>query len=187
MRKLLNCVALALVLALLCAGCAALAEPGDALPGLNHFTAQTLDGQTFTEADLAAADLTVVNIWSVTCPPCIQELPELAALGGALPQNVRLIGLCYDAYMAEDEVKEFLSEIGFTGATLTDGEGDYVTLLGQVMYTPTTLFLDAEGNPAGEPLIGSPEDVRGTYLEKINAALEALGKPAVALEGDGEN
>lgn len=184
MNKLFNRFALALALILLCAGSFALAEPGDALPGLNHFTATTLDGESYTEADLAGADLTVVNIWSVTCGPCIQEMPELAAFGQALPENVQLIGVCYDAYLDEDGVKDFLAQLGFEGATLTGGDGDFIALMNQVMYTPTTLFLDAEGNPAAQPLIGSPENVQETYLALVNDALTALGKPVIALEAE---
>lgn len=184
MRKLIKRAALALAL-LVCAGWAAVAEPGDALPGLNHFTAETLSGENFTEADLAGADLTVVNIWSVTCGPCIQEMPELAAFGRALPENVRLIGVCYDAYLDEAGVKDFLEQQGFEGATLTGGDGDFVTLMNEVLYTPTTLFLDAAGNPAALPLIGSPENVAETYLTLVNDALTALGKPVIALEAEG--
>lgn len=184
MRKLLRYAALALAALLVCAGWAAVAEPGDALPGLNHFTATTLSGENFTEADLAGADLTVVNIWSVTCGPCIQEMPELAAFGRALPENVRLIGVCYDAYLDEAGVKDFLAQQGFEGATLTGGDGDFTTLMSQVLYTPTTLFLDAEGNPAALPLIGSPENVAETYLALVNDALTALGKPVIALEAE---
>ena len=183
MRKLLRYAVLALAL-LVCAGWAAVAEPGDALPGLNHFTAETLSGENFTEADLAGADLTVVNIWSVTCGPCIQEMPELAAFGRALPENVRLIGICYDAYLDEDGVKDFLEQLGFEGATLTSGDGDFTALMNEVLYTPTTLFLDAEGNPAALPLIGSPENVEETYLTLVNDALTALGKPVIALEAE---
>ena len=186
MSKFLKRAAAWLMALVLCAGCAALAEPGDALPGLNQFTATTLYGETFTEADLAEADLTVVNIWSVTCSPCISEMPELAAFGSALPENVRLIGICYDAYLAEDEVKDFLAQVGFEGATLTGGDGDFVTLMNEVLYTPTTLFLDAAGNPAALPLIGSPADVTGTYLATVNEALTALGKPVIALEAADE-
>lgn len=173
-------LALALVVLTVLAGLA-LAEPGEMLPGLNRFTADTLDGGTFTEANLADVDLTVINIWSVTCPPCIQEMPELAAFGKALPENVRLIAVCLDAYLAEDEVRRFLQEVGFEGVTLTRGDGDFTSLMARLMYTPTTLFLDSGGNPAALPLIGSPEDVEETYLEAVNGALEALGKPAIAL------
>ena len=119
MKKLLRCAAAALAALLVRARWAAVAEPGDALPGLNHFTATTLDGESYTEADLAGADLTVVNIWSVTCGPCIQEMPELAAFGQALPENVQLIGVCYDAYLDEDGVKDFLAQLGFEGAIHT--------------------------------------------------------------------
>ena len=61
------------------------------LPAVTTFTAQTMDGGTFTSEDLAAADITVINIWQTTCPPCISEMPELARLEKALPDNVRFV------------------------------------------------------------------------------------------------
>ena len=47
---------------------------------LGEFTAGTLAGGTFTAEDVAARDVTVINFWSTTCGPCIDELPDLAAI-----------------------------------------------------------------------------------------------------------
>ena len=58
---------------------------------LANFTASTLDGKKFTQDDLAKADLTIINVWSTTCEPCTEELPQLAAFGKSLPDNVKLI------------------------------------------------------------------------------------------------
>ena len=76
----------------------------NALPDLNAFTAQTLDGGTFSEKDLAAKDLTVINIWQTTCPPCIEEMPELASLAASLPDNVSLITWCLDGLDEKETV-----------------------------------------------------------------------------------
>ena len=49
------------------------------LGSLASFTAGTLDGETFTQADLQEKDVTIINFWSLTCRPCIAEMPDLAA------------------------------------------------------------------------------------------------------------
>ena len=61
------------------------------LGSLQSFTALTLDGESFTQDDIAAKDITVLNFWALTCPPCIAEMPELASFAGALPDNVQVV------------------------------------------------------------------------------------------------
>ena len=70
------------------------------------FTADTLDGGTFTQDDIAAKDATVINFWALSCPPCIAELPDLAAYAKTLPENVQFITVCLDAGIDMDAVKE---------------------------------------------------------------------------------
>lgn len=185
MRKMMIC-ALAAALALALGGGALAVGSLGGLPGLADFTATTLYGEAYGPEMLAEADLTVVNIWSVTCPPCIQEMPELAAFARRLPENVRLIAICPDAMMIEDEVKQFLEEIGFESPTLVDGDGDFIALMDALMYTPSTLFLDSAGEPVIAPLIGSPPDVQEEYLKKVNSAMMAQGKPVIELEDEAD-
>lgn len=178
MKKTLSLIlALAFALAL----CAAHAEPELELPNVNAFTAKTLYGEDYSQDDLAQYDLTVVNVWSITCGYCVEEMPDLAAFAKALPENVQLIAVCPDAMMAEESVKKFLTEVGFETATLVSAEGDLAALLDNVMYTPTTFFLDSLGNVVGESIIGAPENLSEAYLEAVNAALTGLGKPVIAL------
>jgi hypothetical protein len=79
---------------------------------LKEFTAETLDGSEFSPETLAAADLTVLNIWQTTCPPCIREMPELAELERELPDRVRFVTWCLDGAYAAEETRSILSEAG---------------------------------------------------------------------------
>ena len=151
----------------------------NALPDLHAFTAQTLDGGTFSEKDLAAKDLTVINIGQTTCPPCIEEMPELASLAASLPDNVSLITWCLDGLDEKETVDEIMKESGFANPTIISGDGDLTELYRALMYTPTTVALDADGNMVGEPLSGSPKDAKEAYKDYINQALSAIGKEPV--------
>ncbi len=143
---------------------------------LHSFNANTLGGGTFTASDLADADVNIIHIWSTTCPPCIEEMPQVAAFAAGLPENVRLITWCLDAEysQAADRIPAFLEQSGYSGITLTSGDGDLNTLYGELMYTPTTLFYDKNGDLAGEAVIGAGS-ITQRYTEQINAALAAQG------------
>lgn len=152
------------------------------LGSLQSFTALTLDGETFTQDDLAAKDITVLNFWALTCPPCIAEMPELASFAGALPDNVQVVTVCLDGSGNEETVSSILDEAGFSGVTLVAGDGDLAALAGNLMYTPTTLVADSAGTLMGDPIIGGQKDLPGTFLAAVNNALQAGGKAEVSLE-----
>ena len=157
-------------------------EGAAALGSLTSFSAGTLDGGTFTQEDIAAKDVTVLNFWALTCPPCIAEMPEIADFEKALPDNVAMLTVCLDGYGNEDSVKEVLENAGFEGVTLITGEGDLLDLANNLMYTPTTVLADSQGALVGEAIIGGQADLSAAYLEAVNQALEAGGKDAISLE-----
>ena len=152
------------------------------LGSMKSFTAATLDGGSFTQEDIATKDVTVVNYWSLTCGPCIAEMPDLAAFENALPDNVRLVTVCLDGTGAEDIVKGILSEAGYEGMTLLSGDGDYLEIWKNLQYTPTTVLVDNQGNLVGDAIIGGQKDLSATFLSAVNAALKASGKAEISLE-----
>ena len=158
-------------------------EPGTAaaLGSLRDFSAVTLDGEDFTVDDIAAKDVTVINFWALSCPPCIRELPDIAAFAKALPDNVQVVTVCLDGAWDEEAAKTVLSGAGFEGVTLLSGDGDFLSLCSSLMYTPTTVFVDSEGNLLGDAIIGAQEDLSGTFLSGVNAALSESGKAEISL------
>lgn len=160
---------------------AALAGTARELGSLQSFTAETLNGEAFTQDDIAAVDVTIVNVWALTCPPCILEMPELAELEKSLPENVRLVTVCLDGYGNEETLQSVLDQAGYEGATIISAGGDLASLCGNLMYTPTTLLADSAGNLAGDAIIGAQAELSQVYLEAVNEVLKADGKAEISL------
>lgn len=181
-RRLLSLMFLPLMLLILLCGCAA-SDPSDAegsgFPDLVSFTAHTLDGSVYAEKDLAAVDLTMINIWATYCGPCLREMPELAELERELPDNIALITYCTDCAGDSSYAEEILADAGFEGVTLVAGSGDLEDLLGVIQYVPTTVFVDSEGKMAGQAVIGAPSNAVSAYTDAINDALKSLGKDEI--------
>lgn len=153
-----------------------------ALGSLSTFSSDTLDGGIFTQDDVKAKDITVVNFWSTTCGPCIVEMPDLAEFAKALPDNVQLVTVCLDGYGNEDAVREIVQQAGFEEPVLLTGSDDLLELARNLIYTPTTVLADSDGELVGDAIIGAKKDLSAVYLEAVNQALAAGGKDEITLE-----
>ena len=147
---------------------------------LKEFEAETLDGSIFTQENLAEKDVTVLNFWSLTCGPCISEMPNLAEFEKAMPDNVQVLTVCLDGSSDMERTKEILEEAGFEGITLLGGNGDFWKVLCGIQYTPTTLIVDTDGNIVGDPIIGGQKDLGQVFTEAVNQALKKMGKAEIA-------
>ena len=137
---------------------------------LHTFSADTRDGGHFGPEDFAKYDVTIINCWATFCGPCIGEMPDIAEYQKSLPENVQLITYCLDGSDCFDDMKKILDDAGYTGITLVNGDGDLQTLGSQIMYVPTTLFVDSKGNVCGQPIVGAAENVAEAY----NAAVDSI-------------
>ncbi len=108
MRKLAQafaplCARLALLAALLLAGCALATTdpaPGDATsqptatPEMSRdFTLSTLDGETIALSDLRG-EWVVLNFWATWCAPCVEEMPYLNQV--AAERDVQVLGVNFN-------------------------------------------------------------------------------------------
>ncbi len=153
-------------------------------PGLGTFEAKTLDGETFTQEDIAKKDVTLLNFWTTYCGPCIEEMPEIAEFAKGLPDHVQVVTVCLDAGSGEAQAKEILENAGFEGVTLVSGDGGLAEVVGGILYTPTTLVVDRDGNVTGDAIIGGQSDLEAVFTEAVNEALQAAGKEKI---GNGES
>lgn len=147
-----------------------------------EFQARTLAGGSFTQDDIAAKDVTVLNVWSTTCGPCINEMPEIAAFAKAMPDNVQVVTYCFDGLYNDERAEHVLQKSGFEGTTLVTADGGLKALIDQVQYTPTTLFISKDGAMVGDMQVGVPADLEQTYLARVNDVLESMGEKGITLE-----
>ncbi|TWU38992.1 hypothetical protein Q31b_40710 [Novipirellula aureliae] len=99
--------------------------------------------------------LTVVDIWSLSCQPCLEEFPGLVRLHRELGEQVSCISVNVDfdgrktrpADYYEDRVAAFLAEVGATFPTyISETASDDIFSELDLASIPAVLIYDAEGN-----------------------------------------
>lgn len=157
-------------------------EANDERGILQSFSAKTLDGGTFTNEDFAEKDVTIINFWATFCGPCLAEMPDIAEFEKSLPDNVQLITVCLDGEGDTEGVESILNDAGYEGITLLSGDGDFEQVCGQILYIPTTIIVDQNGNMLGDAIVGGQVDLEETYKTAINNALLSMGKAEIGDE-----
>lgn len=120
------------------------------------FSTTDVFGQPASKAMIKEKDITVVYAWATSCGPCVEALPELNAWQKELPENVQIMGLLCDVAVGDDAAtaRAILEKTNTTFPNLLASE-DMLFILENVRYTPTTFFLDENGNFICEPVIGA--------------------------------
>lgn len=187
--SLLLCTALALALLAGCSKKSAGGSSGSASGSgsgaggpFSSFTADTLDGGTFSQDEIQAKDLTIINFWGMFCNPCRAEMPDLAAYAKALPDNVQLITICIDALDDLEGTQEFLDSCGYEGVTLVNGDETFISIASTIQAFPTTVFVNSQGEIVGDTIEGNWGNLAESYTEAANKVLKAEGKAEFSLE-----
>ena len=144
---------------------------------LIDFTVIDNDSRQFSLSDFDDKDLFIINFWSTTCPPCINEMPELEELRKSLPERIEFLTFCLDGEYYPDELTKILTDTGWSGITLVSGEGDIQSIIDSLLYTPTTLFFSGDGLARGSAVIGA--QTAKQYKANINDILSAMNKPMI--------
>jgi thiol-disulfide isomerase/thioredoxin len=119
-------------------------DPPRALPEIVYTDA---DGTPHGLRDLRGR-MVVLNLWATWCPPCVAEMPSLAALARAAGADVAVLPLSSD-HGGAAVVARFYRDHGITGLPVAlDPKGAALEALG-ARGLPTTLILDAEGRERG--------------------------------------
>ena len=167
--KLLPLVLVLLLILCACGKKEAAPEP-EATPmtGLS-FSTKDIDGRKVNSSSLfQSAEVTMVNLWTSWCSPCIRELPELDALYTEYrDRGVGVVGILLDGTeeSAIESAKTLMIKAGVTYPVLLPSAdmGDLMN----VQYVPTTLFVDAQGNLIGEIVTGADLQAYRENLDKL--------------------
>lgn len=140
------------------------------------FTAETLSGETVSDAIFAEADLTVVNLWATYCGPCKAEMPILGMLDREL-DNVQVMGIVLDCNDQQGGVDA--DQTALAVDLMEAADADYTNLIlnqdlamlgvAYVESVPATLFVDGEGNLVGQGFYGAltEEGWRETIAQRL--------------------
>jgi thiol-disulfide isomerase/thioredoxin len=130
---------------------------------MGDFEATDLAGNTVDQSIFSGYALTMVNIWATSCGPCINEMPELGALDrNYAEKGFQIVGIVSDAFYGDSvdtgviNAAEVISEQ--TGADylhIVPSEDLLDGFLDEVMYVPTTIFVDETGTQVGEEYVGA--------------------------------
>ena len=128
---------------------------------LGEFSVKDIEGNTYTQEMFADYDLTMVNVFTTWCSPCIREIPDLEKLSKEMEdQGVQVVGIVLDVAGNADEetiekAKLLAEKTGAAYPFLIPDEGYLGGRLAEINAVPETFFVDREGNIVGDTYTGS--------------------------------
>ena len=131
---------------------------------VGEFETKGIDGKDYTEKVFSDYDLTLVNVFTTWCSPCVNEIPELEKLYEEMKEKgVGVVGVVLDT-VGEDgkQDEETVKKAGVlqdkTKASYPFLTPDSTMMNGRlngISAFPETFFVDKEGNIVGETYTGS--------------------------------
>lgn len=152
-----------------------------------EFTAKDFDGNDVDQSIFANTKLTMMNVWATSCPPCINEMPELGELARVGGTDYQIIGVCADLDNTEEmrkEAADMVAEIGANYVHLQPSES-LLPVLTATSAVPVTFFFDSEGRLVGQGIVGAHD--KAVWEKELNARLEVVNAAAREKEEAAQN
>jgi len=134
------------------------------------FTTQDLYGNIVTEETLGKKQLFFVHIWGTWCGPCVNEMPDLAAIAIEYGDRVGFIGLLDDFSSNPDGAKSIKESAGVPDSFITvDAWLAEVSALLELVRPegyPTTVIIAPDGRQT-EKIIGAYGAAYADIIEMI--------------------
>lgn len=147
---------------------------------IGSFEMSDIDGTAYTQSLFGEYDLTLVNVFTTWCSPCVNEIPELQKLSEQMKdKGVGVIGIVLDTAPDGIQDEEAIQKAQLlrekTGASYPFLIPDAAMMNGHlngITAFPHTFFVDKNGSIVGETYEGS-HDLEG-WTDIVNAQLDAL-------------
>ena len=119
---------------------------------------------TYTQEMFADYDLTMINVFTTWCTPCVREIPDLEKIYQEMKDDgVGVAGIVLDAADGSGETdgetvekgKMLAEKTGVSYPFLIPDEGYLNGRLAGIQAVPETFFVDRDGNIVGETYSGS--------------------------------
>lgn len=162
-------------------------KPRPEVSNVGEFSTTDVNGNPFDQSMFKDYDLTLVNIFTTWCSPCVNELPELEKLYQEVSKeyNVGVAGIVMDTvdenFEQTDDTAESLEKAKLlaekTGCTFPFLIPDKTAMNGRLIGIdgfPETFFVDRDGNIVGGTYPGSRSYEE--WSETVKAELENLNK-----------
>lgn len=150
---------------------------------VGKFETKGVDGKDYTEKVFSDYDLTLVNVFTTWCSPCVNEIPELEKLYEEMKEKgVGVVGVVLDT--VGDDAKQNEDTVKKAGVLQEKTKASYPFLvpdstmmngrLNGISAFPETFFVDKEGNIVGETYSGSHS--LNEWKEIVEKELENVSK-----------
>lgn len=143
---------------------------GQAAPA---FTLDTIDGQQVSLADYKGK-VVLIDFWSTTCKPCLQEMPELVEIYKARKdKGFEILAIATDPPETVANVRPVAKNHGMIFPVLLDEESEVMDLYNPKGTLPFTLIVNRSGNIVLKRASYTPGDVESAkkLVEAIDAAI----------------
>ena len=150
---------------------------------VGKFETKGVDGKDYTEKVFSDYDLTLVNVFTTWCSPCVNEIPELEKLYEEMKEKgVGVVGVVLDT--VGDDAKQNEDTVKKAGVLQEKTKASYPFLvpdstmmngrLNGISAFPETFFVDKDGNIVGETYSGSHS--LDEWKEIVEKELENVSK-----------
>lgn len=117
------------------------------------FRCEDMDGTMHSSDEFAGAKVTLINIWSTFCGPCVEEMPDLDKLSKDYSdKGLQVFGVCADLWRRgkksedkADEARTILEGCQVTYPVLFPDEQLQQKLDDNIFTYPTTYLIDENG------------------------------------------
>lgn len=105
----------------------------------------------------------ILNFWATWCPPCVEELPELADFYDSYSDEVMILGMNYELDKDSETITDFSDGFGVSYPNVLYPKNQAAFDSMNIRVLPTTLIFD----PNGEEILAHEGIVTKEMLTKI--------------------